>query len=392
MADEPKRTGEEVLAANPKLAEMLAEKIPGIVGESMQAQFAEHITPQIAEMLKAARADVERKAPPIPKPGDQAQMSAEQTAELVRCQVLAVCGMRPQPKSDLDAGGIITQALTPTEGDQGAYLLPAQFVMEVEKRAAAVQDIWPLITQRTATARHVLKPEQTDYPVPNWGGASNVNSPDPTALIPVTPVRYGRMEWHLEDSAVRYPVKLDLFEESPVNIFEELVEVSADAFARDKERLPLVGRGHAHEEPLGLFDAAANIPTVAIDAAPTIANLLGFFRQLPKEYRRRATAVLPVDTYYTVGGELAVNVNSPKYLEETLRILPRMTDSAYVPDGSIIYGDFSRYVAYVIRQMQVVQGIVAERSMREIVIKECWTSQPTMQDAFRIGTGVEYGY
>ncbi len=386
--NKPEETAQK-LQDNPEIARLIAEKIPGIV----QEEFAKIVGPEVQRILADARADVERKQTEGGTGGtgggERRALTKEESAEYVRCVVLQSAGLKATPRMDIDGDGLVQQALTSIEGSSGGYLLPEEFVAEVEKREEILQNIWPLLQKRTTRSRKVIKPEMTDYPEASTGAAAKVNSATTGDEITESNVTFGQLEWDLEDSDMRFPVKLDLIEESPIDIYNELIDVAADELARKRERFPIVGRGHTQKEALGLTDDAAGITKVAIDAAPSVTAVLDFIRRLPQEYRARATMVMPGSTFFKVAGELAQNVNAPQFLTQ-LRVLPPMVESPFMTEGQILYGDFNRYVVYSIRLMQIITSVSAERKMREIVVTETWTGRPTIKDAFRIGTGVTY--
>ena len=375
------------IMANPQVLEALARIVP--------AEHAKLFGAELADRMKEARATVDRRAAaaasaPAPDAGQsRLKLDREQSAEWFRCALFRLVG-RPDvtPDSRLDADGLITQALTPTTGSAGGYLMPEDFVAEVEKKANEPAIVWPLLTKRPTKSRTVKKPEVTSYVTPNKGTAANVNSATTATAITATEPVFSQLEWNLEDFDARMPLKLDLIEESPINIYQELLDLCADGYAVYHENLPMVGRGHAtYQEPLGLLDSTAGITEVAISATPSVANILNFAKNIPQRYRARATMFMGAETISAVIAALAENVRAPQFLIDHI---PPMKESEHVTEGKILGGDFSRYVVYHIRLLQVITSIAAERKTQEIVVTETWTGQPTIVDAFRIGTAVTY--
>jgi len=378
------------LRSHPELLESLAAKIPQLVQEKLTAI----VGGETAEALKRAQRTVDRtkaaSAVGIGRAGSgRPEMDREQRAEWLRCAIGGLYGRRVVPSAELDAGGLITQALNPVMGSSGAYLLPDEFVPEVERKADEPAVIWPLLQKRQTRSRLVQKPEVTSYVAANKGTAANVNSATTATEITVTEPVYSELEWHLEDFDTRVPVKLDLLEESPISIYDELIWQVADAFAINHEQEPMVGTGHANKRPLGLLNAGAGITSTAIDAAPSVDNILAFIGGVPQRYRARATLAMPSTTFFKVVAALATDINSPEFLTR-YKALPPLVESFYIPEGKLVAGDFNYYVVYHIRLMQLIQGIAAERKTMEIVVTETWTGRPTITDAFRIGTGVSY--
>jgi HK97 family phage major capsid protein len=167
-----------------------------------------------------------------------------------------------------------------------------------------------------------------------------------------------------------------------------LIDLCADAFAVEHERMPIIGQGHTHREPLGLQMGISAITAVPVSAAPTVANVLDFCAEIPARYRANAKLVMNADTLYAIIAQLATEVTAAQFLMDRL---PPMLESEYVAEGKIIGGDWSRYVVYYIRLMQIITGIAAERKTQEIVVTETWTGHATQTDAFRIATGITYG-
>jgi len=371
----------ELLRTNPKVAESIALVVP----QEMDKLFGEDEAAMIAE----ARANVTRLsdlASGAPKTG-AGHMDRDQQAEWLRCALSRMNGFHTDPKADLDAEGVITQALTPIVDSAGGYTSPDDFWGEVEKKAEEPAVVWPLLTKRATKRRTVKKAEVTSYVTVNKGAAANVNAATTATEITETVPIFDEMQWDLEDFDARMPIKLDLLEESAVDIYQELIDLCADGYAIEREREPIVGTGHAFLRPLGLLDAAAGITTVPVGAAPTLAKILDFCSEIPQRYRSRAKLLMGGDTLFATVAQLAENVRAAEFL---VGKIPEMLESAYVTEGKILGGDFSRYVVYQIRMFQIISSIAAERKTREVVVTECWTGRPTQTDAFRIATSVTY--
>lgn len=382
----------QALVDHPKLAEALAEKVRGMVNEALKGI----VGAETQERIKRAAQTVDRQKVTVASfntPDSQAGagLTKEQKGELFRCMVHRLNGsVHIAPRAELDDGGRLTQALNPITDASGAYLLPQEFVPEVEWKAPEPIKIWPMLTKRPSKQRYVLKPEITTYVSANTGTSANVNSATTATEITETVPVYSQLEWHLEDMDTRIPIKLDLLEESPVDVMDECMRQITDAFNIQRERLPILGRGHTtYKEPIGLLDATAAITTVAISATPTVDLVLDFISNVPQRYRAGAALVAPSTTFFKVASVLAQNVNAPEFLTK-VGALPPMVESGYITEGKLLAGDFSRYVVYYIRLMQVIKSIAAERKTIELVVTETWTGQPTIADAFRIATGVAY--
>ena len=369
----------------------LANLVKSMAAEEVVSLFGATLGEKIVKARKDVdRSDAIKSAVDAVAPAKPQDLSLEQKAEIFRCKMFRAVG-RPDlavPDAKLDADGIITQALTPTTGTAGAYTIGEDFRAELEKKPGVPQIIWPRIKKTPATSRTVKKPRVTTYITVNRGSSANVNSATTATEITETVPVFGQLEWNLEDFDARMPIKLDLLEESPIDVYQELIDLCRDAFDVEHERMPLIGQGHNHEEPEGLLMGVSGITTVAISAAPTVSNILDFASEIPARYRGNAVLVMNSDTLFAVAAVLAQNVRAAQYL---VGKLPEMLESEYVVEGKILGGDLSRYEVQYIRLFQVVSSIAAERKTQEVVVTESWTGKAVQTDAFRIATGVTYG-
>ncbi|GEM_PF-2871343 len=380
MSDAPRPEPAGTAALNPKTVEALAR----IVQEEHLRLFQSDLAQAIENARgTVARTDALHTARPEAPAGDA--LSREQTAELLVCGLANLIGLPRRPDPRLDEDGRLTQALGPALGSKGGYLVPEEFVQEVERRANEPAVVWPLVTKRPTNRDSVTKPEITAYPTVSKGADAKSKSTTTSDDVAETEPTIGQLTWTMRHFDARWLTKVDLLDDSPLNIMAELTEVVADAFAVEREREPIVGTGSDGERPLGLENAG--LTEVAIGGALTLTNLLEFLAEIPQRYRPRATVLTPADTYFDLVKELATNVHSAQYLVEAL---PPIRESAYLTDGKIIGGDFSKYVVYHNRLMQVVTATVPRKFAVEAVIVEKWDGRPTQTDAFRIGTGVTY--
>ncbi len=384
------------------LNEGSVKELARVFGSMAAEEMANIFGNELGAKIEKARKEVDRSkvAGMTAQPTKREPLNHEQMAEWLRCALMRSSGRFDlgKPREDLDEDGRITQALNPVTGSSGAYLLPDEFVSELEKRAPTPVVLWPLVNKAQVKSRTVKMPSVTTYLTVNTGSSANVNSATTGTEITETVPVFSEIEWNLEDSDSRLPIKLDLLEESPINVYEELLNMVADDFARNRESMILNGQGHGHSEPEGLLMGVSGISTVAISAAPTVANILDLCAQVPARYRANATMVTDAQTGFAVASALSQNIRAPQYL---LGKLPKMVESEHMPEGKILVGDLNYYgkilvgdlnyyrVKYI-RLLQVVSSIAAERKTREVVVTETWTGKATQTDAFRIGTGVTY--
>jgi HK97 family phage major capsid protein len=280
------------------------------------------------------------------------------------------------------------QALTVTTGSAGGYLLPDDFVAEIYKREALPEVVWNLITKRRTGLQVVVRPKVSTYPTPNRGSAANAGSATSATEITETEAAFGELTWTMRYFDARWICKLDMLEDSPIDVMDELLEVIADGFRAYHEEDPIVGTGSAFSRPLGLLASTTGITTIAISAALTLEKLLkNIVAQVPVRYRRKSSLLMNSTLLFKTIQLLAENVRAAQFL---VGYLPPLFENDYVHDGKIIAGDFSKYVAYINRLMYMVSAVVPGKFARDIVVVEKWDGQCVDTDAFRIATGCAY--
>jgi HK97 family phage major capsid protein len=373
----------EALAVNPQVAEWLG----GLIKEEHLKLLDGDVA---AKLSQAKRAVDNQKAiqalalgtSAASKPG---RMTSEQVAEWFKCTAYRMSGQYRQPDATLDAEGLITQALTPSVGGAGGFLAPEDFKAEVIRKADEPSVIWPLITKRSTGLNAVTKPERSTYPTANAGSDAESSSSTSADELTETPVGYSQQSWTMRYFDLYHPVRLDMLDDSPVDVLAEITDAFGDALAVEHERQPLIGGGVAVGKPVGIFDTEAAITTVAIDAAMSLDAVLAFIQEVPQRYRSKAVVGLTSADYFALVEDLAKNVKSAQYLIE---VLPKFMESAYVPTGKCVAGDWKYYVAYVNRMMHLVTSTRAKAFTLDIAVVEKWDGHPTVTDAFRIGTGI----
>ena len=149
------------VVANEQTVKALAKIVPEELTRLFQSE--------LAQAIANARAEVHREAGlagAVNKTigrGQRPRMDQEQQAEWLRCALGSMLG-RPdiaKPSESLDVDGLITQTLTVTAGTSGAYLVPDEFVAEIEKKALEPAVLWPLVQKRRTLRSSVTKPEVT---------------------------------------------------------------------------------------------------------------------------------------------------------------------------------------------------------------------------------------
>src|SRR3990172_1283973 len=145
----------------------VVEMLAGVVKQELSGLFQA----DLASAIDKARRQIDRRKLAVSPSSDfkvgrsgLPEMTPDQSAEYMRCAMLRQLG-RPlaEPHAGLDEDGRITQALTSGTDSAGGYLVPDDFIAEVEKRVGQVVVIWPLLRKRPTSRLTVVKPEVTTY-------------------------------------------------------------------------------------------------------------------------------------------------------------------------------------------------------------------------------------
>jgi len=392
-----------VAAVNEETVRDLARILPPVVNEEYMKLFGA----EMAQAIENARGDVNRQnaiaiaaAQPTPpmqltgRGGSLAKMEREQAAEYVRCAILHSSNKPYVVDEALDADGLITQSLTSATDAAGGYFMPDDFIAEINKRADEPSVVWPLVTKRPTRFKSVTQPTVTTYITPSAGVDAYADSATTATEIAVTEPVFDELTWTLRTMDARMPVKLDLLADSPQNLYQQLIDMAGDGFNVKREYYPLQGKGGTtYKQPVGIMsvlgtlDAAASSASiqyarVGVLVSLTVKQVLDFMALLDPRYRARAVCVMPSATIFTVAEALATNVRAAQYL---IGLLPPFKESGNLQANHIIAGDFSRYIVYHNRLMELVTSVAAERYTMEIVVVEKWDGQPTIYDAFKVG-------
>jgi HK97 family phage major capsid protein len=376
---------------NEQSVEKLAEVTKSLVQEEAQKLFGK----DLAEAMSNARAAIDAKAElakrtSLRKEGAQ-KMSLEQQGEWLKCQLL---GYAPDP--DLDVDGVIsqslgrtinTQAIGPGTNPAGGYLLPEDFQAEIVRKADEPAVVWPLVRKQRTNSMAVVKPAIETYIAVNKGtdakSGSTVSADNITENEPV----YKEFTWTMRYFDNLVYAKMDLLEDSPIDVMEDISWQTGDAMSVQHEYNVLQGAGSASSLPLGVLNDT-DISSVDFGGAPTVARVLDFYRQLDQRYRARAVAIMDGEIMFSIAEELATNVRSAQYLMDKL---PAMLESAQMPANKIVVADWMRYEVFWNRMMYIMSVPNPKKFAMEISVVEKWDGQATLKDAFLIGTNVTPG-
>jgi HK97 family phage major capsid protein len=389
----PSQEDQSAVIMNEKSVEGMADITKQMAGEEVRKLFGEDLGEALlkARLFINSKAEL-AKASEIKNQEKGGALSPEQQAEWFKCQ-LQGCA----PDEDLDEGGIISQhlgkrkqdqALTPSGATTGGYLVPTDMRLEIIKKADEPAVIWPLVNKQNTRSEAVTKPCITTYIDVNEGTAakssSATSSDDVTENEPV----YGQKTWTMRYFDNLFYAKVDLLEDSPIDVMADLMWQTGDKFAYKHEYNVLQGAGSGSSLPQGLMDSGSGITAVNFGGAPTLARVLDFYRQLGQRYRTGAVAIMDGEIMYAIVEELATEVRSAQFLIDKL---PTMLESAYMTANKILVGQMRYYEVYVNRLMYVMSVLAPKKFSHEVTVVEKWDGQPVLLDAFLIGTGVTPG-
>lgn len=314
-------------------------------------------------------------------------MTREQCGEWFRCAILDMSGRGFEVKQDLDENHLITQALSGSLGSAGGYTVPDDFRAEVYRRNEEPEVIWPLITKRPTNRDQVTSVEVTSYVTPSKGASAKSVSATTADEIAETVPAFGEVTWNLRPMDAYVPIKLNLLDDSAINIMDTVTSLVAEGFRGFHETLPLTGQGVASKEPVGLLNAEMGLTAVTVTNVTSLSNIIGFVGNIPARYRAMSKLVMGTTLYFKTVVTLAENVRAAQFL---LDALPKMLESANMPAGKILGGDFSRYVVYYNPLLKMVSETAAKRWTLDLAFQERWDGQCPITDAFRIGKVTTY--
>ncbi len=388
----PSKEAQEAVKVNEQSVEGLAAATKSIVAEEVQKIFGA----DLGEAMLKARQFIDSKAELAKASEIKGQtkgglLTEEQSAEWFKCQML---GFAPDP--DLDTDGCIsqhlgrkvqTQALGPASAAAGGYLVPTDMRLEIIRKADEPAVVWPLVNRQNTNSEAVTKPCIVTYIDVNQGAdaksQSVTSSDDITEHEPV----YGQKTWTMRYFDNLFYAKIDLLEDSPIDVMADLMWQTADKFAMKHEYHVLNGPGSGSSLPQGIM-TDGNITSVDFGGAPTVARVLDFARQLGQRYRTGAVTLMDGEISYAIAEELATEVRSAQYLVDKL---PTMLESEHMPANKIMTGLLRHYEVYINRLMYLMSVDAPKKFSKEVTVVEKWDGQAVLTDAFLIGTNVTPG-
>jgi HK97 family phage major capsid protein len=198
----------------------------------------------------------------------------DEAGELEQWAFLAWCryGIERMPAEEV-------RALSVSTDSAGGYLVPQQFVTELDRNLVEISPLRSVARVSSTDASEVLLPKRTAAMTASWvGETTNRSGTQPT---------YDQQTISILEIACYVDVSNRLLEDSAFDLNAELVLDFAEAFAK-KEGLGFI-QGAGGNEPSGII-SNADIETVSTAAAATIAadDLIDLYHALPSAYARRA--------------------------------------------------------------------------------------------------------
>ena len=171
------------------------------------------------------------------------------------------------------------RALNVSTDTQGGYLVPQQFLTELQRELTLFSPIRSVARITNAGAPEILLPKRTGRMSASWIGEN--------AATPGTEPAYGQQKFEIHELACHVDVSNRLLEDSAFNLESELAYDFAEEFGKAEGAAFVVGDGVS--KPSGLI-GNADVPVVTPDAADLIADdLIDLFHALPAAYASRAT-------------------------------------------------------------------------------------------------------
>lgn len=236
--------------------------------ETFRASTDQRLTTELrglADRLGAIETRMNR-----PNPGNPGNPDAD----LERRAFLSFC-RRGVERMDADE----TRALNVSTDTQGGYLVPQQFLTELQRNLVLFSPIRNLARVTPSSAPEVLLPKRTGAPSASWIGEN-----DPT---PSTSPSYGQQKFETYELACHIDVSNRLLEDAAFNIEAELAFDLAEEFGRAEGAAFVNGDGTG--KPSGLLRNTDIEKVTAADTDDLAGDdILDVFHALPSAYAARA--------------------------------------------------------------------------------------------------------
>lgn len=192
------------------------------------------------------------------------------------------------------AAGLAPEQRALVENAAGEILVPEELESEIYRELPALTVMRELATVRPISTNRIRRRSLSEVAV-GWGKLETGSTLSDS--MPDTPTEdYS----YVEDLYGLAKIGEDEFDDSDVNL-EALVR---DSFARATGEAEdtgfAVGTGHANQQPVGIFDAAAGISTLlaggAVADGTSVDDYLALIYGVPAQYRRNGSFIMASST------------------------------------------------------------------------------------------------
>ncbi|HYD32094.1 MAG TPA: phage major capsid protein [Azospirillaceae bacterium] len=173
------------------------------------------------------------------------------------------------------------KTLRVSDDESGGFLVPPEFVAEIDKTVVLFSPIRQLATVRQTSRGTVQIPKRIGLPAATW--VEEMDDRDGTG----SEARYGRSDYAVKELTTFCDVSLSLLEDSAVDIAAEIAADLGEAFGLSEGQAFVNGTGTTR--PLG-FMADTTIPELLSGDANLITadSLIDLFHAVPTPYRTNA--------------------------------------------------------------------------------------------------------
>jgi HK97 family phage major capsid protein len=180
---------------------------------------------------------------------------------------------------------VMTEA---TSGAGGGYLIPPEFMAEVDRNLVQFSPMRQLARVIQISTNGVIWPKRTTNVAATWEGETDAE--------PATNPVYAQGGLTAYELKAYVDVSNRMIEDSAIDIDAELALDLGQAFGQAEGAAFIVGTGDSYKMPLGLTGSTITTTTVAATTGPTTDELIDFFHSLPSPYSANATWLMNLAT------------------------------------------------------------------------------------------------
>ena len=280
--------------------------------------------------------------------------------------------------------GAVTQGIVEGTGSSGGFLVPEDHQIDIIKKKEKLQKVWPKLDVQMTDRDVVRRPVESSFSDANVG----TSAANELANVTETTITYAEQTWTMYPLDAYYPVSMEMLNDTPANIYAEVADVAGRIFARQQEKLPLMGLGADSEQMIGIVHDP-DITHTSVGAALTVEKFLDVYTLIPDQYRVSGACVafLPTKLRVDFVMDLVKNIRAGNL--DWLG-LPEIIEGDYLAEGSFVVGDLSMYRVYQNPGLRMITEQKARNKSIDIVYWMRMDGHATVKDAFQVGTGVTY--